>query len=195
MEEQFLNDLGKFLVGLVRAEILRSDRPRFSQSPRLPKNPSQYRVNASGRLKNSVAYKIQDGEIFIVMNDYGVNNVFQIDSEAGSFPGRGRFAKGRGTGRSLLIPALTEWAKAKFNKTEKEAKSMAFAVRKNLFKSGYGGVPLVDENFQNLTLAEINNLLDKDEYREALSNEFLNGLLDKITILGDSSYTIIFGEQ
>lgn len=195
MEEQFLNDLGKFLVGLVRAEIDRGDRPRFSQSPRLPKKPAEYRVNASSRLKNSVAYKIQDGEIFIVMNDYGVNNVFQIDSEAGSFPGRGRFSTGRGTGRSLLIAALTQWAVDKFQKTQKEAKSMAFAVRKNLFKSGYGGVPLVDENFQNLTLAEINNLLDKDEYREALSNEFLNGLLDKITILGDSSYTIIFGEQ
>lgn len=195
MEEQFLNDIGKFLVGLVRAEIDRNDRARFSKSPRLPKNPAQYRVNASGRLKESVGYRVEGGDIFIVMNDYGVNNVFQIDSEAGSFPGGGRFATGRGTGRSLLIPALTQWAKAKFNKSEKEARSMAFAVRKNLFKSGYGGVPLVDENFQNLTLREINNLLERDEYREALSNEFLDGLLDRITILGISSADIIFGEQ
>jgi len=195
MEEQFLNDLGKFLVVLVRAEIDRNDRARFSKSPRIPKNPAQYRVNASGKLKDSVGYKVENGEILIVMNDYGVNNVFQIDSEAGSFPGGGRYATGRGTGKSLLIPALTQWAKAKFKKSEKESRSIAFAVRKNLFKSGYGGVPLVDENFQNLTLTEINNLLDKDEYREALSNEFLDGLLDRITILGKSSYGIIFGEE
>lgn len=195
MEEQFLNDIGKFLVGLVRAEIDRNDRPRFSKSPRIPKNPTQYKVNATGKLKESVSYKVENGDIFIIMNDYGVNNVFQIDSEAGSFPGGGRFARGRGTGRSVLLPALTTWVKAKFGETnEAKAKSIAFAVRKNLFKSGYGGVPLVDENFQNLTLREIENLLERDEYREALSNEFLDGLLDRITILGDTSANIIFGE-
>lgn len=195
MEEQFLNDLGKFLVGLVRYEITRTDRPRFSKSPRLPKKPAQYKVDATGALKDSVSYRIENGDIFIIMNDYGVNNVFQIDSEAGSFPGGGRFATGRGTGRSVLLPALTTWVKAKFGETnEAKAKSIAFAVRKNLFKSGYGGVPLVDENFQNLTLQEINNLLDREEYRDALSNEFLDGLLDRITILGDTSANIIFGE-
>jgi hypothetical protein len=199
MEEQFLNDIGKFLVGLVRYEITRPDRNRFSKSPRLPKTPRQYKVDATGNLKNSVSYRIQDNNIFILMNDYGVENVFQIDSEAGSFPGGGRYypdtrPPSSRLSRSQLIDSLTIWAQKKLGKSSKEAKSMAFAVRKNLFKAGYGGVPLVDEVFQTATLQEINNLLERDEYREGLSNEFLDGLLDRITIIGDSSYNIIFGE-
>lgn len=199
MEEQFLKEIGEFLVGLVRYEITRTDRPRFSKNPRLPKNPPTYKVNATGALKNSVAYKVQDNDIYILMNDYGVENVFQIDSEAGSWPGGGRYypdtrpASAR-LSKSQLIDSLTIWAQAKLGKTSKEAKSMAFAVRKNLFKAGYGGVPLVDENFQNATLQEINKLLERDDYREGLSNEFLDGLLDRISIISSSSYNIIFGE-
>jgi hypothetical protein len=200
MEEQFLNELGEFLVGLIRLEIDDPNRNRYSKSPRLPKSPPRYKVNATGALKNSVSYVVRDNEIDILMNDYGVNNVFNPTESGGSFPGGGRYypdlrSRGQKQSRSALITALIPWAQAKFGVSPAKAKGIAFAVRKNLFKSGYGGVPLFTEDFQTKVENQIDRLLDDPNYLEGLSNDFVDGLIDRINLFGKSDYNLLFGGE
>lgn len=200
MEEQFLNDLGQFLVDLIKVEIDNPNRQRFTKKFRLPKNPATYKVNATGKLKNSVSYVVRDNEIDILMEDYGVNYVFNPTEAGGSFPGRGKYypdmrTAGQKQQKSALITSLTTWAQAKFGVSPAKAKGIAFAVRTNLFKYGYGGIPLFTEEFQVKVVDKADELLQSPQYLNALTNEFVDGILDRINLFGTQDYNLIFGDE
>lgn len=192
MEEEFLNDIGRFLVEQIRKEI-ETKRPRYSLKPRQLKG--QYNAKASGRLYDSVAYKVRDGEIDIIMEDYGADYLFG----RGSWPGGGKYypdnrPSGSRGKTSALITELTKWAQVKLNLSPAKAKSMAFATRKNLFKSGYAPIPLFDDNFQNNLYQYANGLLENPQYAEAVANGLLDGIFDRINLFGSETYNITFGE-
>lgn len=153
---------------------------------------------ASGNLWRSVEARTDAdlGEVLILMADYGVDNVFNADPElGGSWPGGGRFypdtrPKNQRAETSGLIDALTEWAKKKFNMDEARAKGMAFAVRKNLFKAGYGGITLFTEDLINDFQRYAETLLEKPEYSEEILPDEIQRAIDGIFSLGQNTYNI-----
>lgn len=193
MEEEFLNDIGRLLVEQIQQEIKRP-RARFALKPATPKGT--YNASATGKLLSSVAYKVRDGEIDIIMEDYGAEYLFG----RGSWPGGGNYARdtrpaGSKGKTSALITKLTEWAHKKpgLNLPLAEAKSMAFAIRKNLFKSGYAPIPLFDQPFQNTIYEKANELLANPQYAEAVANGLLDNIFDRINLFGKETYEITFG--
>jgi hypothetical protein len=195
--DDFYEELGFYLVERVRKEI-KTPRQRFTKSPRGMKRNSPYNMYATGNLWRSVEAKTNAelGEILILMEDYGVNYVFNPDPElGGSFPGGGRFypdtrPKGQKKATSSFITELTKWAKAKFNLPEAKAKGMAFAVRKNLFKSGFAGIPLFTEELLNDFTNHAQKLLEKPEYQEEILPDEIQRAVDSIFTLGKETYEI-----
>ena len=91
---------------------------------------------------------------------------------------------------SNLIAELTKWAKAKFNMDEVKAKGMAFAVRKNLFKAGFAGMPLFTEDLLNDVRTHADKLLEKPEYAEEILPDEIQKAIDGIFALGKQTYDI-----
>jgi len=195
--DAFYEELGFYLVYRVRQEI-KTPRSRFSKSPRRMKRGSPYNMYATGKLWRSVEARTDAelGEILILMEDYGVNNVFNPDPElGGSWPGGGSFypdrrPKGDKGTYSELIASLTEWAKAKFNLSPAKAKGMAYAVRKNLFKSGFAGIPLFTEEVINDFRNHAQKLLEKPEYQEEILPDEIQRAIDSIFSVGKQTYEI-----
>lgn len=195
--DAFYMELGDFLVYKVRQEI-KTPRMRYSKSPRRMKRGSPYNMYATGNLWRSVEAKTNAelGEILILMEDYGVDFVFNPDPEmGGSWPGGGRYypdtrKKDQRKASSPLIQNLIKWAQAKFNLDPVKAKGMAFAVRKNLFKSGFAGVDL----FTPELLTEVRNYADKlllkPEYSEEILPDDIQAAIDSINLLGQQTYQI-----
>jgi hypothetical protein len=126
------------------------------------------------------------------MEDYGVDYVFG----RGSYPGGGAYYPDTRTARggtSALIDSLTKWAIAKFNMPIAQAKGMAFAVRKNLFKSGYAGYNLFQEEFETNIFKYVETLLEEPQYQDALLREQLGNVFDRINLLGKETYEISLG--
>ena len=199
MLEQILNDIGKFLVYKVRQEI-KTPRPRFT-NPRARVNPRQmkwsspYNFYATGKLWDSVEYKVLDDQLYILMLDYGIDYVFG----EGSYPGNGNYypdnrPAGARAQKSDLIKSLTTWAQAKLRLNPAKAKGMAFAVRKNLFKSGYAGYNLYQEEFNNSINTYVDKLFERPEYQDALLKEALGSVFDRINLLGVETFNISIGE-
>jgi hypothetical protein len=190
MEEQFLNELGRFIQARVRREIL-TPRARFTKSGDMPKPNSPYNFNASGRLYNSVDYAIVEGLIYIIMEDYGVENVFSdlLEGDSGSWPGQGRWAVDTRPPEakqkySALLAALENWVREKIGLQGAKAKSMAFAVRKNLFRAGYKGLPLITDQFRDDVFTETDRLLNEPQYEGFAVKD----ILDRFTLIGKTSY-------
>jgi hypothetical protein len=186
MEEELLNLIGKFLVEAIREQI-KTPEARFDKRYGEKKRPPRYNFYASGSLYNSVSYIIRDGEIDILMNDYGVDFVFG----EGSWPGGGQYypdtrKKGTKAKTSPLITALEKWAKDKLHLPEAKAKSMAFATRKSLFRAGYKGYRLFNDKFQEKINNYISQLLEQPQYQEAV----LGDIFDRINIFGNQQYQI-----
>lgn len=195
MEEQFLQELGRYIVWRVRIEMM-TPQPRYTKAGRMPKPFSPYDTIATGRLKDSVATIIRDGLIYLVMEDYGVENVYSdlLDGDSGSWPGGGRFRVDTRPPEarqaySPLIQALTIWAQKKIGLNLAQAKGMAFAVRKNLFKAGYAGIPLITKSVNDDIIAQAEILLNQPQY-EGL---YINKILDRLVLIGQSSYNINLG--
>ena len=186
MEEELLNLIGEYLVKQVK-ELILTPKPRYTKRGSMLKPNSPYNFNATGRLYNSVSYVLRDGEIDILMEDYGVDFVFG----EGSFPGGGAFypdkrAKGSKGGTSKLITELEKWVKAKIGLQGAKAKGMAFAVRKNLFKAGYKGYKIFTDEFQEETGKYVETLLEQPQYQELV----LGDIFDRINIFGTQQYNI-----
>jgi hypothetical protein len=188
MLEEFLNDLGKFMVILVREEI-KTPRPRFTKSPRMMKRNSPYNFYATGRGWRSVSYEVLDDELYILMEDYMINYVFGDGSKPRT-PPRSREA----------IASLEKWIKAKgivprdrrgrFMKV----KSMAFAIGKNLSKVGYAGYNYQTQDFNNEVVGFMETLLSTPQYQDLALNETIQEILDRINTLGRQTYNIAIGE-
>lgn len=175
MEEELLNLIGEYLVDSIKKQI-KTPEPRFTKRGNMPKNPSRYNFYSTGRLYNSVSYVIRDGEIDILMNDYGIDFVF----------GEGSWPKGLKKSGGEFIRSLETWVRAKIGLSGAEAKSMAYAVRKNLFKAGYKGYNLFTEEFQENTGKYVDRLLEQPQYQEAV----LGDIFDRINIFGTQTYNI-----
>ena len=141
--EELLDILGKSIVKIIKKEMAKP-RPRFTKRGDMPKG--RYNFIGTGKLRDSVEYKIVEGEtILIIMEDYGVEYVFSdlaetFGLEGGSFPGGGAYYPDRRKPEqkakfSPLIASLTKWAQAKFQVPPAEAKNIAFATRTSLFQS------------------------------------------------------------
>lgn len=200
MLEDFLNDLGAFLVKVVREQIT-TPEDRFSKSPRMMKRNSPYNFYASGRGWRSVEYEVLDDEVYVLMEDYMVNYVFGD----GSWPGGGKWG-GRDTrppeakgSKSKLLDALEKWIKDKgITPRDKRGRfmsrrSMAFAIRKNLFKAGYAGYNYqTPDYFTNLT-DYIEFLLETPQYQDLALDKTIQDYIDRINTLGTQSFNISLG--
>lgn len=178
MEEELLNLIGEYLVKQIKEEI-KTPRPRFTKRGEMTKPNSPYNFNATGRLYNSVSYIIRDGEIDILMEDYGANNVF----------GDGSWPKGVKKSSGEFLRSLETWVKAKIGLQGAEAKSMAYAVRKNLFKAGYKGYNLFTDKFQTETGKYVETLLSQPQYQDLV----LGDIFDRINLFGNETYTLALG--
>ena len=116
MEEELLNLIGEYLVKQVK-ELIKTPKPRYTKRGNMLKPNSPYNFYATGRLYNSVSYVLRDGEIDILMEDYGVDFVFGEGSNPSERP---------------PIAPIEKWVKAKIGLQGAAAKSMAFAVATNL---------------------------------------------------------------
>ena len=194
MLDDFLKDLGVIIVDLVKTEII-TPRPRFSKSPRQMKRNSPYDFKATGRGYNSVSYEVIDDQLFVLMEDYMVDYVFGD----GSFPGGGKWAgrdtrpKGSRSKKSALIDALTKWAMAKLNLPQSKAKGMAFAVRKNLYKSGYAGYNYQTDKYNQTIAEQIELLLQSPRYVDSILDTDIQEVVDRINTLGQQTFNIALG--
>ncbi len=188
------NSIGELLVKKVKAEML-LPRMRYTKRPRMAKS-LQYNTRASGSLYNSVRYELRVDEeggvdIDILMLDYGVDYVYG----GGSLPGGGLYAedtreKGIKGTKSPLITALQKWASNKLGLSEKSAKNMAFAVRKNLFKYGYGGIELYTPALQNDITNRALQLIEKAPFDALPVDEELRALFDRVNTFGNKTYSL-----
>ena len=180
MLEQLLNDIGEELVVLIRKEIM-TPRDRFTKQPEQPKRPPRYNFNATGSLYRSVQYEVIDEQIYILMNDYGVDYVFGTGSKPSRPPGK----KARAS--------IAEWVQKKLRKPAPEAKRMAYFISKKLHKVGYKGYNLFNEEFNNGVYAFVDNLLDRPEYQDAILREQLGDIFERINLLGGQTFNIALG--
>jgi len=192
--DELLTLLAQYIEQRIKKEMT-IPRARFSKVGEISKG--NYNFVASGSLRNSVKAFVDGEDIVVVMNDYGVDFVFsdlaqQSGYEGGSFPGQGRFYPDtrsvRGT-YSPLLEALEKWVKDKIGLQGAEAKSMAFAVRKNLFKAGYKGLPLITDIVETDILNELDKLLNKDEFADLMVED----ILDRINIFAQRDYDLTIG--
>lgn len=179
MEEELLNLIGKFLVEKIKERIL-TPTARYTKTG-APKTPPRYNFSSnerSGTLYNSVEYVIRDGEIDILMVDYGVDFVFGGGSKPKK-PLPVATTKGQ----------LTEWVVKKLHIAKPKATGIAFAISKNLSKVGYKGYNLFTDDFQNDTAEYIEGLLEQPQYQELV----LGDIFDRINIFGTQQYNIALG--
>ena len=194
--EELLTLLARYVEQRIKKEMT-IPRARFSKVGGISKG--NYNFVASGNLRNSVKAFVEGEDIVVVMNDYGVDYVFsdlaqQSGYEGGSWPGRGRYAppdtrKVKGT-YSPLLAALEKWVNSKLQISGAKAKSIAFAVRTNLFKAGYKGLPLITEKLENDILNELDELLGREEFAELMVED----ILDRINIFAQRDYDLTIGE-
>lgn len=177
MEEELLNKIGEFIVELIRDEMT-IPKARFTKDG-APKRPPRYNTIGTGALYDSVSYQIRDGEIDIVMNDYGVDYVFGGGSKPSSPP--------RST---QAINSLRKWAEAKLNIPPAKSKSVAFAIGKRLNKVGYKGIPLFTDKNEDAIRGYVSRLLEDPKYQEVLVGE----IFDRINVFGSTTYNIAIGE-
>ena len=173
MEEEFLNLIGKYLVKQIKQLII-TPKPRYTKIGNMPKPHTPYDFKATGKLYNSVDYVIRDGEIDILMEDYGVDFVFG----EGSKPSR----------RPPIAP-IEKWVKAKIGLQGAQAKSMAFAVATNLAKVGYKGYRIFTDDFQEDTGKYVSQLLEQPQYQEVV----IGDIFDRINLFGTEQYKIALG--
>lgn len=173
MEEELLNLIGEYLVKQVK-ELILTPKPRFTKRGNMPKNPSRYNFKATGSLYNSVSYILRDGEIDLLMEDYGVDFVFG----EGSKPSR----------RPPIAP-IERWVKAKIGLQGAAAKGMAFAVATNLKKVGYKGYRIFTDEFQTETGKYVETLLEQPQYQELA----LGDIFDRINLFGNEQYNLTIG--
>lgn len=191
---QLYNAIGEMLVKKVKSDML-LPRMRYTKRPRMAK-ALQYNTKASGDLYNSVRYEIRVDddnmmEIDLLMLDYGVDYVYG----GGSLPGGGLYAKDdrpkeAKAPRSALIEALTRWASNKLGMSEKSARSMAFAVRKNLFKYGYGGIELLTPQLQKDITDRSIELISRAPFDALPIDEELRSLFDRVSTFGNNTYSL-----
>lgn len=194
--EELLDILGKSIVKIIKEEMMKP-RPRFTKRGEMPKG--RYNFVATGKLKNSVDYQIVDEEIYILMEDYGVEYVFSdlaetFGGEGGSFPGGGKYYPDRRKPEqkakfSPLIASLTKWAQAKFQVPPSEAKNIAFATRTSLFKAGYKGLPLFTDEVNNLISNKFEELINQDRFSDLIVDD----ILDRVKIFGINTYNLAIG--
>lgn len=195
LQIRLYEQIGQLLVDLIKVNML-LPRPRFTNRPRMQKSLQYNTITPNGNLYRSVKYQINftgdKPEIDILMADYGVNYVYG----RGSFPGGGLYAKDTRppeakAQRSALITALTLWAERKMGLSNKSARSMAFAVRKNLFKYGYGGVELFTPAFQQQFFRRLEPLITQAPFNALpLIQEELIDLFDRINTFGEATYEL-----
>lgn len=199
--EELLNELGKFIVAYIKVEMA-VPRARYTKRGEMYKGT--YNFVATKKLQKSVSYVILDEEIIILMEDYGVEYVFSDLAEAqtggsgGSWPGGGKYypdrrKKGTKAKFSPLIAALEKWAQAKFQIPPSQAKGIAFAVRKNLFKAGYKGLPLFTRDVNDAINNKVIELLQQDRFSDIV----LEDVLDKVSnlqVFGKETFNIAIGE-
>lgn len=177
MEEEFLNKIGEFIVELIRDEMT-IPKARFTKTG-APKSPPRYNTIGTGALYDSVSYVIRDGEIDILMNDYGVDYVFGGGSKP-STPPRSQQA----------IASLRKWAEAKLRIPPAKSKGVAFAIGKRLNKVGYAGIPLFTDKNEDTIRNYVSRLLEDPKYQEVIVGE----IFDRINVFGTQTYNIAIGE-
>lgn len=196
--EELLKLLAKYIEARVKQEM---SIPRQRYSKRGQMKTPRYNFVASGKLRNSVEAFVENEEIILIMEDYGIDYVFSdlaagrwgiSPNDAGSWPGNGRYYPDTRTQKgsySPLLEALEKWVQTKLGKSGKEAKSMAFAIRTNLFKAGYKALPLFTPKVESDILAQLERQLQKPEFQDII----LDDILDRIKVFTQTDFDLTIG--
>jgi hypothetical protein len=71
-----------------------------------------------------------------------------------------------------------------------QARGMAFAVRKNLFKYGYGGIELLTPQLQNEITDRSIDLISRAPFDALPIDEELRSLFDRVSTFGNNTYSL-----
>jgi len=198
--EELLNILGRRVVELIKKEMA-TPRSRFTKRGNMPKGT--YNTIGTGSLRDSVDYRIVDEELIILMNDYGVEYVYSDLAESltggkgGSWPGGGRYypdtrQAGQKANYSKLIESLIPWAQKKFQIPATEAKGVAFAVRKNLFKAGYAGIPLFTDQLIDNINRYVEELLQDERFVEVAAQDVYDKI-ESLRVFDEKTFNLAIG--
>jgi len=181
MEEElvFLNRFGELFVSIIRETLIRNDypyAPGYDGSAYTSGRKGEYKGrNLTGvgnkvagvgfgfqqNLYDSVDYEInQNQELEIVMNSYWRNVNF-----------------GREPGKFVPIKPLQYWAAFRLGLNDKEAKSMAFGISKNIQKFGIKPTYFMDIAIEEMLTRGVEEL--GEDFEEAISNIIDNKLFEK----------------
>lgn len=193
MEEQFLQEVGQVLVGWVKDRIKNKKFERLNKiGGTIP--PSPRKIYGSGNLERSVEVRIEDGDILILMNDYGADILF----------GEGRreqpeFKSGRKIDIVGIPPVnkIRDWMKTvpSFRGlSQKKMEGISFGIAINIAKRGIGALDLFrEEQFEdevNQTIEEmIDTLIQREDYK-GLGLD-IDEVIDKIILLSTDSFELI----
>lgn len=193
MEEQLLREVGVVVEKWVKNQIQNKKFTRFDKSGKIIK-PSPRKIYGTGQLLNSVEVRIDNGDILILMEDYGADILF----------GEGRRAdptfkykrKNKNT-ESKFISNIRTWMRTvpSFQGLEqKKLNSISFAIVRNITKRGIEALDLFrEEQFEDEVFDTLEDKIDEIIQRGEFNQLGLNvdDLINKIILLSSQSMEII----
>jgi len=191
MEEELLKRMGEFTVNFLKEEIDKP-RPRYDYKGQSLGN---YRVNASGRLKNSIDYRVElnpdfnEYEVVITMEDYGVDILFAEGRRPGKWPGKYPTENPQN---------IRDWARIKIAGfsalSETEQKGLTFVISRAIQRRGIGQVdilglatPDVEKIFEDY----YDELVASGEIERVPGLEDIQDVLNRIIFLNNENLEIL----
>lgn len=177
MEDQLLQELANFTEGWIKDQLRNRKFERPNKIGGII-NPSPRRLQGTGRLEQSVEVRVDDGDILVIMEDYGADILF----------GEGR----RAGAKQPPSDKIRQWARIAIpgfvNLQESQQKGIAFVIARNIGQRGIGALNLFnlyDEEVFNEFQTVINELLERDDFA-ALGLD-VEELLDRIILLSNNN--------
>ena len=182
MEEQLLREVGVVVEKWVKNQIQNKKFTRFDKSGKIIK-PSPRKIYGTGQLLNSVEVRIDNGDILILMEDYGADILF----------GEGR----RSGAKQPPTAPIKTWLRTipKFaGLSETKLKGLSFVIARNIGRRGYSALDLFrEEQFEDEVFDTLEDKIDEIIQRGEFNQLGLNvdDLINKIILLSSQSMEII----
>ena len=188
MEEEILNKLGEFTKKYLIREIEKT-RPRYTYNGAYIGN---YKIDASGRLKNSIEYQVMtneftnEAELIFKMEDYGADILFNEGRRPGKWPGK----------YPSENPAnLRNWATIKIqgfsSLSQSKQKGLLYVISRAIKKRGIGPIdifglvsPDVEAEFENY----FEDLVNSGEIERIPGLQNIQEAINRIIFLSNTSF-------